>query len=412
MKEPSSSPTKVVSYPPKIFESIYEPVIVSACRTPIGSFGGGLSSLPAPRLGAIVVEEAVKRAGIKKDDVDEVIMGCVLSSGVGQAPARQAAIFAGLPTSVQCMTINKVCGSGLKSVMLAAQAIMVGDAEVVVAGGMESMSNAPYLLEKARTGYKMGHGQLVDSMIKDGLWDVYNDFHMGNAAELCAKECSVSREAQDEFAILSYRRALDAQQKGLFKDEIVPVVMKGKKGEDVVVAEDEEPKKVNFEKVPTLKPVFLKDGTVTAANASSINDGAAAVVVMSKEKAVALGIKPLARIAAQASAAKAPEWFTTAPADVIDKVLKKANLKKDDIDLFEINEAFAVVSLAVNKILGLDINRVNVNGGAVALGHPIGASGARILTTLLYAMRQRDVKRGLAALCIGGGEASALIVER
>lgn len=358
------------------------------------------------------MEEAVKRAGIKKEDVDEVIMGCVLSSGVGQAPARQAAIFAGLPASVQCMTINKVCGSGLKSVMLAAQAIMVGDADVVVAGGMESMSNAPYLLEKARTGYKMGHGQLVDSMIKDGLWDVYNDFHMGNAAELCAKECSVSREAQDEFAILSYRRALDAQRKGLFKDEIVPVIMKGKKGEDVVVSEDEEPKKVNFEKVPTLKPVFLKDGTVTAANASSINDGAAAVVVMSKEKAVALGIKPHARIVAQASAAKAPEWFTTAPADVIDKVLKKANLKKDDIDLFEINEAFAVVSLAVNKILGLDINRVNVNGGAVALGHPIGASGARILTTLLHAMRQRDVKRGLAALCIGGGEASALIVER
>jgi len=398
----------VSSHLPKL----HEPVIVSACRTAIGSFGGSLSSLPAPRLGAIVVEEAVKRAGIKKEDVDEVIMGCILTAGLGQAPARQVAIFAGLPTSVQCMTINKVCGSGLKSVMLAAQAIMVGDADVIVAGGMESMSKAPYLLENARTGYKMGHGHLIDSMIKDGLWDVYNDFHMGNAAELCAKECNVSRVAQDEFAILSYKRALEAQQKGLFKDEIVPVVVKGKKGEDIVVAEDEEPKKVNFEKIPALKPVFQKDGTVTAANASSINDGAAAVVVMSKEKADSLGIKPLARIVAQASAAKAPEWFTTAPADVIDKVLKKANLKKDDIDLFEINEAFAVVSLVVNKILGLDINKVNVNGGAVALGHPIGASGARILTTLLYAMKQRDAKLGLASLCIGGGEASALIVER
>jgi acetyl-CoA C-acetyltransferase len=363
-------------------------------------------------LGAIVIQEAVKRAGIKKEYVDEVIMGCILTAGLGQAPARQASVFAGLPTSVQCMTINKVCGSGLKAVMLAAQAIMVGDADVVVAGGMESMSNAPYLLENARAGYKMGHGQLVDSMLRDGLWDVYNDYHMGNAAELCARECNISRESQDEFAALSYGRALKAQRDGLFKEEILPVVIKGKKGEETVISEDEEPKKVNFEKIPTLRPVFQEDGTVTAANASSINDGAAAVVVISRDRADALGIKPLARIVAQASAGKAPEWFTTAPADVIEKVLKKANMKKDDIDLFEINEAFAVVSLAVNSLLGLDVNKVNVNGGAVALGHPIGASGARILTTLLYAMEQRNAKRGLASLCIGGGEASALIVEK
>jgi len=387
-------------------------VIVSACRTPIGSFNGALSSLPATKLGSIVIEEAIRRAGIGKEDVDEVIMGCVLSAGLGQAPARQAALGAGLPQKVECMTINKVCGSGLKSVMLAAQAIGVGDAEVIVAGGMESMSNAPYLLDKARTGYRLGHGQIVDSMIKDGLWDVYNDFHMGNAAELCARECGIPRGAQDEFAILSYKRALHAIEAGYFNEEIVPVLVTQAKGEPVLVTEDEEPKKVNFEKIPSLKPAFQKDGTVTAANASSINDGAAAVVVMSEERAKKLGITPMARIVGQASAAKAPEWFTTAPADVITKVLKKVGLSQDDIDLFEINEAFAVVSLAVNQILGLDVNKVNVHGGAVALGHPIGASGARILTTLLYAMKHRQGKRGLASLCIGGGEACALVVER
>ncbi len=387
-------------------------VIMGLCRTPIGSFGGTLSSLPAPRLGAVVVEEAIKRAGIKKEQVDEVIMGNVLTAGAGQAPARQAALFAGLPEKIECMTINKVCGSGLKAVMLAAQAILLDDAEIVLAGGMESMSNAPYLLEKARTGYWLGHSQLVDSMIKDGLWDVYNDFHMGSAAELCAKECDVPREAQDEFSIMSYQRALDAQKNGWFNEETVPVSILQRDGTSHLVEEDEEPKKARFEKIPKLRPAFQKEGTVTAANASKINDGAAAVVVMSRRKADALGLKPLARIVASASAAKKPEWFTTAPADVTPKVLERADLRKEDIDLFEINEAFAVVNLAVNKLLGLDPENINVHGGAVALGHPIGASGARILVTLLYAMKRRDVKRGMAAICIGGGEASAMVVER
>jgi acetyl-CoA C-acetyltransferase len=387
-----------------------DPVIVSAVRTPVGSFQGALASLSAPRLGAIVIEEALKRAGISKSDVNEVIMGNVLTAGEGQAPARQAALFAGLPDSVECMTVNKVCGSGLKSVMLAAQAIQLGDADIIVAGGMESMSNVPYLLDKGRTGYKMGHAQLIDSMIKDGLWDVYNDFHMGNAAELCAKECSVPREAQDEFAVMSYKRAQSAWSEGRFAEEVVPVVIKGKKG-DEVVSQDEDPFKTNFEKIPALKPAFQKDGTVTAANSSKINDGAAALVVMSAEKAKSMNIKPLARIVGYASAAKKPEWFTTAPADVITKTLNRGKMSKDDIDLYEINEAFAVVTLAVNKMLGLDVNKVNVNGGAVAIGHPIGASGARILVTLLHALKQRNKKRGMAAICIGGGEAAGMIVE-
>jgi acetyl-CoA C-acetyltransferase len=386
-------------------------VIVSACRTPIGSFMGTLSAVPAPKLGALVVEEAVRRAGLNKTDVNEVIMGNVLVAGEGQAPARQAALFAGLPESVECMTINKVCGSGLKAVMLAAQAIQLGDADVIIAGGMESMSNTPYLLEKGREGYRMGHGKVYDSMIKDGLWDVYNDYHMGNAAELCAKECAIPREAQDEFAILSYRRAQSASNEGRFKEEIVPVTIKSKQG-DTVVEQDEEPFKTNFEKIPKLKPAFQPDGTVTPANASKINDGAAAVVVMSAEKAASLGLKPLARVIAYASAAKKPEWFTTAPADVITKVLSKARMKVEDIDLFEVNEAFAVVALAVQKIVGIEVDKLNVNGGAVALGHPIGASGARILVTLLHALKQRNKKRGMAAICIGGGEASAMIVER
>lgn len=388
----------------------HDVVIASACRTPIGSFLGSLSSVTAPQLGAIVIGEAVRRAGIKPTDIDEVIMGNVLSAGEGQAPARQAAIYAGLPESVECMTINKVCGSGLKAVMLASQAVSLGDASVVVAGGMESMSNIPYMLPKARAGYRMGHGQLTDLMIYDGLWDVYNDYHMGNAAELCAKECAIPREEQDEFAIMSYTRALDATKNGRFKNEIVPVTVT-EKGKEIVVEQDEEPAKAKFEKVPTLKPAFQKDGTVTAANASKINDGAAAVVVMSATKARELGIRPLAKIVASSSAAKKPEWFTTAPADVITKTLAKAKMQKSDIDLFEINEAFAVVTLAVNKIAGIDVNKVNVNGGAVALGHPIGASGARILVTLLHALQQRSVKRGMAAICIGGGEASGMIVE-
>lgn len=386
-------------------------VIVSACRTPIGSFQGALASVPAPQLGALVVKEAVRRAGIEPTQVQEVILGNVIAAGEGQAPARQSAIFAGLPTSVETMTINKVCGSGMKAIMLAAQAIQLGDADVVVAGGMESMSNLPYYLEKARTGYRMGHGQLVDSMLRDGLWDVYNDYHMGNAAELCSKECGITREMQDAFAVESYKRAKKAMDEGLFKDEIVGVPVKGKKGEEIVV-QDEEPFKANFEKIPTLRPAFQKDGTVTAANSSKVNDGAAAVVVMSEEKAAALKLKPMARILGFASAAKQPEWFTTAPADVIPKVLKKVNLQLSDIDLFEVNEAFAVVALAVNKIAGLDPGKVNVHGGAVALGHPIGASGARIVVTLLYALQQRNLRRGLAALCIGGGEASGIVVER
>lgn len=387
-----------------------EVVIVSAARTPVGSFNGSLSSVTAPKLGAIVTEEAIKRAGIDKREVDEVIFGCVLPAGLGQAPARQVAIYAGLDKNVGALTINKVCGSGLKSVMLAAQAIACGDADVIVAGGMENMSQAPFLLKNARNGFRLGHGKILDSMVHDGLWDIYNDFHMGNAAELCSRECNIPRESQDEFAINSYKKALKAQEEGRFKDEIVPIEIKGKNG-NVIVDTDEEPARVKFEKIPTLRPAFDKKGTVTAANASSINDGAAAIVVMSKEKAEALGLKPMVKIVAQASAGRNPEWFTKAPIDAIQRVLAKANLTKDDIDLFEVNEAFAVVSLITNRELELDNEKVNVNGGAVAIGHPIGASGARILTTLLYAMKDRNAKRGLATLCIGGGEASALIVE-
>lgn len=385
-------------------------VIVSACRTPIGAFLGALSPLSAPKLGALVVEEAVRRARLQKSDIQEAILGNVLTAGEGQAPARQAALFAGLPESVECMTINKVCGSGLKAVMLAAQAIRLGDAEAIVAGGMESMSNTPYLLEQGRGGYRLGHGKVTDSLVKDGLWDVYNDFHMGNAAELCARECAVPREAQDEFAVQSYTRAQQAWKEGFFKEEVLPVTIKNKQGE-TIVEQDEEPFKANFEKMAKLKPAFVPDGTVTAANASKINDGAAALVVMSGARAAAMGLKPMARIVGYASAAKKPEWFTTAPADVIAKVLKKCNLTLEEIDLFEINEAFAVVTLAVNKMLGIDNAKVNIHGGAVALGHPIGASGARILVTLLHALKQRNKRRGMAAICIGGGEASAVIVE-
>jgi acetyl-CoA C-acetyltransferase len=387
-------------------------VIASGARTAIGAFNGSLKSFTAPQLGAIAIAEALKRAGVNPADVSEVIMGNVLTSGVGQAPARQAALFAGLPNSVPCMTINKVCGSGLKSVMLGAQAILAGDAEIVVSGGQESMTNTPYILDKARSGYGFGHGQLIDSMIKDGLWDVYNNYHMGNAAELCASECNIPRDMQDAYAIESYKRAIAALDAGTFVEEIVPVSIPQKKGDPILFSEDEDIRKVNFDKVASLKPAFLKDGTVTAANASSLNDGAAAVVLMSQSKAAALGITPMARIVAQASAAKAPEWFTTAPADAIAKVLAKAGMTKDDIDLFEINEAFSVVSLVVNQLAGLDPAKVNITGGAVAMGHPIGASGTRILVTLLHALRRENKRFGLATLCIGGGEASALIVER
>lgn len=388
-----------------------EVVIVSACRTPIGSFGGSLSSLTAPKLGAIVIEESVKRANISKDSINEVIMGNVLAAGVGQAPARQASIHAGLPTSVECTTVNKVCGSGLKAVMLGTQAIQVGDADVVVAGGMESMSNAPYLLDKARFGYRMGNNELHDVIMRDGLLDAFKNSPMGNFSDTTAVECQISRQEQDEFAVLSYTRAQESVKTGRFKDEIVKVSIAGKKGEVTFVENDEEPFKTNFDKIPQLKPAFSKEGTATAANSSKINDGAAALVLMSSEKAKSLGIKPIAKIVAQASAAKNPERFTTAPADVVAKILKKANLSIEQIDLFEVNEAFALVCLAVNKLAGLDIAKVNVNGGAVALGHPIGASGARILVTLLNNLKQRKLKRGLAAICIGGGEASSVIVE-
>ena len=386
-------------------------VIVEAKRTPVGSFQGALAPISAPQLGSIVIKDIIEKTKLESNYVDEVIMGNVLTAGIGQAPARQAAIFGGLPVKVECMTINKVCGSGLKSVMLADQAIKCGDADVIIAGGMESMSNVPYLLSKARSGYRLGHGEITDSLVKDGLWDVYNNIHMGSCAESCAKDFNFTREQVDEFAINSYKRAIEANNKGVFNDEIVPVTVKNRRGE-VVVKEDEEINKVNFEKIPKLRPAFEKDGIVTAANSSKINDGAAAVLVMSEEKALELGLTPLFEIVAQASAAKEPIEFTTAPADAIKKVLKKANLKLEDIDLFEINEAFAVVSLAVNKILGLTTERVNVNGGAVAIGHPIGASGARILVTLLHEMLKRNSKYGLASLCIGGGEAASLIVKK
>jgi len=386
-------------------------VILSAARTPIGSFNGALASLPAPKLGSIAIAEALRRAGIGSEEVDEVIMGNVLPHGMGQAPARQAALGAGLPYSVAALTINKVCGSGLKAVMLASQGIMTGEVELVVAGGMESMSQAPYLLHKARTGYRLGHGELIDSIIKDGLWDPYNDFHMGMCGEICAEKYRISREAQDEYAILSYTRSLGSQREGRFKEEIVPVEVVQRK-ETVLVIEDEEPKRGDLEKLPKLKPAFKKDGTITPGNAPSVNDGAAALVVTSGSKAKALGKEPIARIIGQATAGLAPEWFTIAPAEAIQKVLKKTGLTLADIDLFEINEAFSVVALAVMQILGLDRERVNVNGGAVSLGHPIGCSGARILTTLIYAMKNRGARRGLAAICLGGGEAVAMVVEQ
>jgi acetyl-CoA C-acetyltransferase len=387
-------------------------VILSAARTPIGSFLGALASVPAPKLGSVAAKAALERAGLSPQDIQEVFVGSVLPANVGQAPARQVALFAGLPNTVPCTTVNKVCGSGLKTVMLAASAIRAGDIEVALAGGMESMSNVPFYVDGARTGLRFGDQKLTDGMIKDGLWDVYNDYHMGNAAELCAKECDVPREAQDEFAKESYRRALEAQAKGWFKDEIVPVPVPQRKGDPIMVAEDEEPGRGDPNKFASLRPSFDKNGTVTAANASSLNDGASMLVVASKAWADKRGLKPLARIVGHGQAAQAPEWFTTAPAKAIEQTLARLSMKVSDIDLFEINEAFSVVSIANERKLGLDRSKVNVHGGAVALGHPIGASGARILTTLLYALERHDKKRGLASLCIGGGEAVALVVER
>jgi acetyl-CoA C-acetyltransferase len=387
-----------------------EVYIVSMARTPIGSVSGSLSSMTAPELGAIAIKGAVERAKITTTDVQELFMGNVLTANVGQAPARQAALKAGLDNSVPCTTLNKVCASGMKAIMLGAQSIMLGDNDIVVAGGMESMSNTPYYLPGSRSGYRLGHNQVVDGIIKDGLWDVYNDYHMGNAAELCASECNISREDQDTFSIESYKRATAATESGKFSVEIVPVEIVSRKG-TVVVSEDEDIRKVNYDKVPGLRPVFQKDGTVTAANASSINDGAAAVVLMSKERAEKMGIKPIAKIRSFADAAQAPEWFTTAPSKALPKALDKAGLKTSDVDYFEINEAFAVVSVANNKEMKLDPTKVIVNGGAVAMGHPIGCSGARIVVTLLSVLQQNKGKIGAAAICNGGGGASAIVVE-
>lgn len=390
-------------------EEVY---IVSAKRTPIGSYLGSLASLPAPKLGAVAINAAIAQCGVAKDAIEQVFMGNALSAGIGQAPARQAALGAGLPNTVPCTTVSKVCGSGLEAVVLAARALRLGDAEVVVAGGMESMSRVPYYLDKAREGYRMGNATLVDGMISDGLWDPYGDFHMGVAGEMCAKEYSLTREAQDAFAAESYARATGAIAEGKFKAELAPVSIPQRRGEPVVVDTDEEPGRGNPEKFASLKPVFDAKGTITAANASSINDGAAALVLCNAAGLRRHGLTPLARIVGYGVAAQAPEWFTTAPAKAIDATLKRLDLKKDEIDLFEINEAFSCVTMACNQLCGLDSSRVNVHGGAVALGHPIGASGARVLTTLLYALEQRSLRRGLATLCIGGGEAVAVVVER
>lgn len=389
-----------------------EVVIVGAVRTPIGSFLGSLAGVQATQLGAVVIREALRRAGVEPSTVDEVIMGNVLQAGEGQAPARQAARHAGLPDTTPAWTLNKVCGSGLKAVISGAQAIALGDAEVVVAGGMESMSNVPYYDRAARGGARMGNVELVDGMIHDGLWDPYDRVHMGVCAEACAQSQDISRAQQDEYAVESTRRAAEAARAGAFRAEIVGVEVPGKKGEATLVTEDDGPKQARPDKIPSLKPVFKKDGTVTAANASSINDGAAALVLMSAERARAEGRPVLGRLTAWAGAARKPVEFTIAPADAVKKLLAKVKLQTKDIDLWEINEAFAVVSIANNRLLGLDGKDVNVRGGAVVLGHPIGASGARILVTLLHAMKDLDRKRGLATLCIGGGEAVAAIVER
>lgn len=393
-------------------KSRQQAVIVSAVRTPMGSFNGVFSSVPATQLGSIAIAEAMKRIDVPPGRVDEVYMGCVLSAGLGQAPARQASIGAGLPHSVRATTINKVCGSSLQALIMATQAIALGDARVVVAGGMENMTRAPYLLEKARQGYRLGHAELIDSLIKDGLWDVYNHFHMGNGGELCAAKYQLSRREVDDFALESYRRAREAMKTGIFKHEIAPVEVPQRKGAPTIVTDDEEPNRVNLNKLRQLHPVFQKDGVLTVGNSPSCNDGAAALVVMAEEEAAHLGLAPMARIVGYAGAALAPEWFTIAPIEAIKLVLKKTGYSIGDIDLFEINEAFSAVSIAINRELGLDQGKVNVNGGAVALGHPIGATGARILTTLVHAMAARGVRRGLASLCIGGGEALAIVLER
>jgi acetyl-CoA C-acetyltransferase len=385
--------------------------IASAVRTPIGSFGGSLKDLSATQLGAIAIKAAVEKAGLKPEQVQEVLMGCVLQANLGQAPARQASMLAGLPENVVAATVNKVCASGMKAIAQAAQSIMLGDADIMVAGGMESMTNVPYYSPKLRWGNKYGDVNLVDGLAKDGLTDVYNNYAMGNAAELCAKECHISREAQDEFAIESYTRSQQAWKDGKFDNEVVAVEIPQRKGEPIKFAKDEEPFNVKFDKIPELKPAFQKDGTVTAANASTMNDGAAALVLMSKEKADELGIKPLAIIKSYADAEQAPEWFTTTPSIAVPKALAKAGLKITDIDYFELNEAFSVVGIANIQKMGLDASKVNVNGGAVSLGHPLGCSGARIIVTLINVLKQNNAKLGAAGICNGGGGASAMVIE-
>lgn len=384
--------------------------IVSTARTPIGSFNGALASVQAPQLGAIAIKAAIERAGIKPEQVQEVYMGNVVSANIGQAPAQQASIYAGIPTTVNCTTVNKVCASGMKAIMLGAQSILLGDNDIVVAGGMESMSNIPYYLEKARNGYRLGHDKIIDGIIRDGLWDPYKDYHMGNAGELCSTTYKITREDQDDFAKESYTRAAKATGSGYFKNEIVPVEIAGKT--TITVSEDEEYKKANFDKMGSLKPAFLKEGTITAANASKINDGAAAVVLMSEEKMQELGIKPFVKIISFADASQAPEWFTTTPVKAMQKALDKSGLKISDIDFFEINEAFSCVAIINAKELNIPSDKLNVWGGAVALGHPIGCSGARITVTLNSILHQNNGRYGMAGICNGGGGASAIIIER
>lgn len=388
-----------------------EVYIISALRTPMGSFGGSLKDIPATRLGAAAIKAAVEKAGINSTEVEDVLMGCVLQANLGQAPARQAAKFAGLPDHVNCTTVNKVCASGMKAVTQAAQSIMLGDAGVVVAGGMESMSNVPFYSGSMRWGNKYGNVSLEDGLAKDGLTDVYNNYAMGNAAELCAKECNISRNDQDAFAIESYKRSQAAWGEGKFDAEIAPVEIPQRKGDPVKFAKDEEPFNVKFDKIPELKPAFTKDGTVTAANASTMNDGAAALVLMSKEKADALGLKPIAKIVGYADAEQAPEWFTTSPALAVPKAVAKAGLKMEDISYFELNEAFSVVGIANIQKMNLDASKVNVHGGAVSLGHPLGCSGARIIVTLINVLKQNNAKYGAAGICNGGGGASAIVIE-
>ncbi|HET8858928.1 acetyl-CoA C-acyltransferase [Marivirga sp.] len=389
-----------------------EVYIVSAVRTPIGSFGGSLASLSAIDLGAAAIKGALSKANVDAKEVDEVFMGNVVSANLGQAPARQAAIAAGLGFNVPCTTVNKVCSSGMKSVMFGAQSIMLGHADTIVAGGMESMSNIPYYIPQARYGYKYGNGEMVDGLLKDGLWEVYNKFPMGNCADHTAKEMNITREQQDEYAINSYKRVAKATEDGNFKEEIVSVEVPQRKGDPLVISEDEEYKNVKFEKIPSLRPVFSKEGTVTAANASTINDGASALILMSREKADALGIKPIAKIRGFGDAAQDPLWFTTAPSLAIPIAMKRAGVSKEEVDFYEINEAFSAVAIANNMELGLDPEKVNVFGGAVALGHPLGASGARIMTTLHSVLRQKNGKIGVAGICNGGGGASAIVIEK